>query len=82
MKAARFHARRDVRVDDVPNPSDIRPDEVLVRNAFCGICGSDLHEYAMGRFLFRRLTTLFPAHRFHKFLDTNSVALSSLSAGT
>ena len=48
MKAARFHARRDVRVDDVPKPSDIGPDEVLVRNEFCGICGSDLHEYADG----------------------------------
>ena len=48
MKAARFHARRDVRVDDVPKPGDIGPDEVLVRNEFCGICGSDLHEYADG----------------------------------
>jgi (R,R)-butanediol dehydrogenase / meso-butanediol dehydrogenase / diacetyl reductase len=48
MKAARFHARRDVRVDEVPKPGDIGPDEVLVRNAFCGICGSDLHEYADG----------------------------------
>ena len=48
MKAARFHARRDVRVDDVPKPNDIGPDEVLVRNEFCGICGSDLHEYADG----------------------------------
>lgn len=48
MKAARFHARRDVRVDDVPKPSNIGPDEVLVRNELCGICGSDLHEYADG----------------------------------
>src|SRR4029077_2503901 len=48
MKAARFHARRDVRVDDVPKPSDVGPDEVLVRNEFCGICGSDLHECADG----------------------------------
>ena len=48
MRAARFHARRDVRVDDVPKPSDIGPDEVLVRNEYCGICGSDLHEYADG----------------------------------
>ena len=48
MKAARFHARRDVRVDEVPKPGDIAPNEVLVRNEFCGICGSDLHEYADG----------------------------------
>ena len=37
-----------MRVDDVPKPSDFGPDEVLVRNEFCGICGSDLHEYADG----------------------------------
>ncbi len=30
---------------DVPTPG---PDEVLVRVAYCGICGSDLHEYANG----------------------------------
>ena len=48
MRAARFHARRDVRIDDVPKPEDLAPDEVLVRNRFCGICGTDLHEYVDG----------------------------------
>ena len=48
MKAARFHARRDVRIDDVPKPENLAPDEVLVRNRLCGICGTDLHEYAEG----------------------------------
>ncbi len=44
MKAARFHAREDVRVEDVPEPSP-RPGEVKLRNAVSGICGSDLHVY-------------------------------------
>jgi (R,R)-butanediol dehydrogenase/meso-butanediol dehydrogenase/diacetyl reductase len=49
MKAARFHARRDVRVEEVaPPPDDLGPHEVLVRNRLCGICGTDLHEYAHG----------------------------------
>lgn len=49
MKAARFHDRRDVRVEDVPEPSDRPgPREVRVKNRFCGICGTDLHEYAAG----------------------------------
>jgi (R,R)-butanediol dehydrogenase / meso-butanediol dehydrogenase / diacetyl reductase len=44
VKAARFHAREDVRVEDVPEPS-AGPGQVKVRNAFSGICGSDLHVY-------------------------------------
>lgn len=48
MKAARFHARKDVRVENVAKPDKLADDEVLVRNHFCGICGSDLHDYADG----------------------------------
>jgi (R,R)-butanediol dehydrogenase / meso-butanediol dehydrogenase / diacetyl reductase len=49
MKAARFHGQRDLRVEDVPEPSArLGPREVLVRNDLCGICGTDLHEYAAG----------------------------------
>jgi (R,R)-butanediol dehydrogenase/meso-butanediol dehydrogenase/diacetyl reductase len=48
MKAAVFHAAHDIRVEDVPAPTGVGPREVLVRPAWCGICGTDLHEYAMG----------------------------------
>jgi (R,R)-butanediol dehydrogenase/meso-butanediol dehydrogenase/diacetyl reductase len=47
VKALRWHARRDVRLDDVAEPTAARG-EVLVRVAACGICGSDLHEYLDG----------------------------------
>lgn len=47
MKAVRWHARRDVRVDEVPEPA-AGPGEVVVRVAACGLCGSDLHEYLDG----------------------------------
>jgi len=44
MKAAVFHAKEDLRIEDVPEPS---PAEGMVklRNAFAGVCGSDLHVY-------------------------------------
>ena len=48
MKAARFYAQEDVRIDDIPKPEELGPDEVLVKNRYCGICGTDLHEYAAG----------------------------------
>src|SRR5437773_12539287 len=48
MQALRFHAARDLRIEDVPEPSAPGPGEVLVRTAACGIGGTDLHEYAAG----------------------------------
>lgn len=47
MKALRWHARGDLRLDDVPEPQ-LRPGTVKVEVSRCGICGSDLHEYQGG----------------------------------
>ncbi|HHU39954.1 MAG TPA: 2,3-butanediol dehydrogenase [Propionibacterium sp.] len=44
MKALQFHGKEDVRVEDVAEPSP-QPGEVKLRNAYSGICGSDLHIY-------------------------------------
>jgi (R,R)-butanediol dehydrogenase / meso-butanediol dehydrogenase / diacetyl reductase len=48
MKAAVFHAAQDIRVEEVTDPAGPGPDEVLLRPLWCGICGTDLHEFAMG----------------------------------
>ncbi len=48
MKAAVFYAAHDIRIEEVADPTDVGPDDVLVRPFWCGICGTDLHEYAMG----------------------------------
>lgn len=47
MKAARFHGRGDIRVDNLPEPV-LRPGTVKIRVEWCGICGTDLHEYLHG----------------------------------
>jgi (R,R)-butanediol dehydrogenase/meso-butanediol dehydrogenase/diacetyl reductase len=44
MRAARYHGVRDVRIEELPDPTP-QPGEVLVQVAHNGICGSDLHEY-------------------------------------
>jgi len=49
MRAVRFHAARDIRVEDVAPPSDnLAPDDVLIEPFCTGICGTDLHEYIAG----------------------------------
>jgi len=47
MKAARFHGRGDIRVDDVPDPQ-VGFGQVEVSVDWCGICGTDLHEFLEG----------------------------------
>jgi (R,R)-butanediol dehydrogenase/meso-butanediol dehydrogenase/diacetyl reductase len=48
MKALRFHAARDLRIESVKAPQNPGPGQVRVRNRYVGICGTDLHEYASG----------------------------------
>lgn len=47
MKAALWYNVKDVRVEDVPEPQ-VKDDTVKVKVKWCGICGSDLHEYLAG----------------------------------
>jgi (R,R)-butanediol dehydrogenase/meso-butanediol dehydrogenase/diacetyl reductase len=51
MRAAVFHGRGDVRIDDVPVPRT-GPGDLLVRIAAVGICGTDAHEYSTGPHMF------------------------------
>ena len=52
MKAVTWHGKRDVRVDDVPDPKIEAPTDAIVQITSSGICGSDLHLYeVMGAFM-------------------------------
>ena len=52
MKAVTWHGKRDVRVDDVPDPKLEEPTDAIVRVTSTGLCGSDLHLYeVLGPFL-------------------------------
>jgi (R,R)-butanediol dehydrogenase / meso-butanediol dehydrogenase / diacetyl reductase len=48
MLAARLHGNRDLRVEQMPEPESVPAGQVRVRPEWCGICGTDLHEYAHG----------------------------------
>ena len=57
MRALTYHGKRDVRVDDVADPTIIEPTDAIIRVTSTAICGSDLHLYEL----------------FGPFLDTGDV---------
>lgn len=47
MKAALWYGKNDVRVEDIKEPTVVSG-SVKIKVKWCGICGSDLHEYLGG----------------------------------
>ncbi len=45
MKAVIWHGKRDVRVEDAPDPRIEEPTDAVIRVTSTGLCGSDLHLY-------------------------------------
>jgi threonine dehydrogenase-like Zn-dependent dehydrogenase len=48
MRGLTFQGARDVRVEEVPEPTIHDPRDAIVRVTIAGICGSDLHVYSAG----------------------------------
>ncbi|MEY7971252.1 zinc-dependent alcohol dehydrogenase [Saccharomonospora xinjiangensis] len=52
MKAVTWQGKRNVRVEEVPDPKIEKPTDAVIRVTSTGICGSDLHLYeVLGAFL-------------------------------
>jgi threonine dehydrogenase-like Zn-dependent dehydrogenase len=52
MKAVTWQGRQDVSVDEVPDPAIEQPTDAIIRVTSTGLCGSDLHLYAvLGMFI-------------------------------
>lgn len=47
MQAVRWHGVKDIRVENIEEPKALKG-KVKIKVEWCGICGSDLHEYAAG----------------------------------
>ncbi|MGX1791828.1 zinc-dependent alcohol dehydrogenase [Microbacterium sp. NPDC055312] len=47
MKALTWHGKRDVRIEQVPDPSILEPTDAIIRVTSTAICGSDLHLYEL-----------------------------------
>ncbi len=79
MRALRFHAAKDLRLEDIAEPKQPGPGQVLVRNRFVGICGTDLHEYSYGPIFIPTEPHPFTGAHARRCLATNLVVLSKRS---
>ena len=52
MKALTWHGKRDIRIEEVPDPGIEAPTDAVIRITSTAICGSDLHLYeVLGMYL-------------------------------
>ncbi len=56
MRGLLYYGNHDIRYsENVPDPKVNVPDEVIIEVEWCGICGSDLHEYLSGPIFYQNL---------------------------
>jgi 2-desacetyl-2-hydroxyethyl bacteriochlorophyllide A dehydrogenase len=78
MLAARYYGIRDVRIEELPRPG-CGPKEVLVKVAYAGICGSDLHIYRKGMFVSSVPETM--GHEFSGVVEEIGPGVTGLRPG-
>ncbi len=78
MLAAKCFGRHDVRIDDYPVPR-VGDNELLVRVATCGICGTDIHIYE-GEAPLASLPVI-PGHEFCGRIEKVGSAVTDVAAG-
>ena len=78
MKAARYYGIHDIRCEETPKP-DYGADEVLIKVAYAGICGSDLHIYNKGMFIINIPETM--GHEFVGVIEAVGAEVSGYKPG-
>lgn len=90
MLAARWWGRKDVRVEQIPDPGPLDDGWVRVRVEACGICGTDMEEYELGPVLVpvrshpltHRCAPLTLGHEGVGVIEEVGPGVTSLTVGT
>jgi 2-desacetyl-2-hydroxyethyl bacteriochlorophyllide A dehydrogenase len=80
MKAAVFYGKHDIRIEEVP----VRPpkeNEVVVKTAYCGICGTDLHIFHGDEGSAETKPPLVLGHEMSGIITETGSAVDTLKAG-
>lgn len=63
MKAAVYHGKHDVRVEEVPM-KELKDNEVMIQVKYCGVCGTDIHIFNGDGGSYEVNPPLIPGHEF------------------
>lgn len=63
MKAAVYHGKRDLRVEEIPL-RELESNEVMIQVKYCGVCGTDMHIFNGEGGAFAVNPPLIPGHEF------------------
>lgn len=93
MRGLQYHGAEDIRYNEsIPTPQITKPDDVVIKIAYCGICGSDLHEYEepiffanaaseSGDKISGKKLPLVPGHEFSGVVHEVGEAVTDLKVG-
>lgn len=79
MKAVLLYDKQDLRCENIAMAPDPTPDEVRVRVAYAGICGSDIHNFKTGQWIRRKPS--IAGHEFSGFIEAVGSNVSGLEVG-
>lgn len=79
MKSVRLHDKQDIRFDVVDMAPEPGPNEVRVKVAFAGICGSDIHNFKTGQWISRKPS--IAGHEFSGWVESLGERVSDLALG-
>ena len=82
MITANWHGANDIRIEELPEPTDPTGEDVLLEVSWCGICGTDLHEYLAGPiFIPAGLDQVVLGHEFSARVAAIGDQVDSVSVG-
>lgn len=80
MKAAVYHGKQDLRVEDVP-VRELKENEVLIKVKYCGVCGTDIHIFNGDGGSFEVTPPLIPGHEFAGIVEKIGSAVTAVKVG-
>lgn len=80
MKAAVYHGKQDIRVEEVADKV-IKDNEVLIQVKYCGVCGTDIHIFNGDGGSFEVNPPLIPGHEFSGTVAEVGSAVTTLKVG-
>jgi len=80
MKAAVYHGKRDLRVEEVPE-KELKDNEVMIQIKYCGVCGTDIHIFNGDGGSYEVNPPLIPGHEFAGVVAKVGAAVTRFKAG-